>query len=76
MGLAGVWGSLGGFDQMFGTDASLHQPRTRSDSPSLLKGHAITNAARIGVHHGFLRREAGTIVYRYWYGTGAAFQTA
>jgi GT2 family glycosyltransferase len=71
-----VWDALGGFDQMFGTGASLHSAEDLDLTlRALLKGHAIYETPRVSVvHHGFYRQEErAIIVYRYWYGTGAAF---
>jgi GT2 family glycosyltransferase len=71
-----VWEALGGFDQMFGTGACLHSAEDLDLTlRALLKGHAIYETPRVSViHHGFYRREERrAIVFRYWYGTGAAF---
>ena len=71
-----VWKALGGFDQMFGIGASLHSAEDLDLTlRALLKGHAVYETPRVSVvHHGFYRQEeCAFIVYRYWYGTGAAF---
>ena len=71
-----VWEALGGFDQMFGTGASLYSAEDLDLTlRALLKGHAIYETPRVSVvHHGFYRQEErAIIVYRYWYGAGAAF---
>ena len=70
-----VWKALGGFDQMFGTGASLHSAEDLDLTlRALLKGHAVYETPRVSVvHHGFYRHEKrATMVFRYWYGTGAA----
>ena len=71
-----VWKALDGFDQMFGTGASLHSAEDLDLTlRALLKGHAVYETPRVSVvHHGVYRQEErAIIVYRYWYGTGAAF---
>jgi GT2 family glycosyltransferase len=71
-----AWERLAGFDQQLGVGAPL---RSAEDADLTLRalgqGIAVSQEPTIAVvHHGFFRwEERGELIWRNWYGTGAAF---
>lgn len=71
-----LWKALGGFDPQLGAGAPFHSAEdTDLSLRALANGFRIREAPTVHViHHGFYRWDQhSSVVYRYWYGTGAAF---